>query len=84
LFGHGEIRRIEACVFVSYGSDGRAQRVVGVDIDVTTRKHGDEQQRALNAELDHRVKNMLATVSRYHQSNPKSRRLIVGLRGRVR
>ena len=31
--------------------------------DITERKHAEEQQRALLAELDHRVKNALATVS---------------------
>jgi PAS domain S-box-containing protein len=59
----GEIRWVEARVFVSYDADGRPQRAVGVDIDSTARKHAEEQQRILNAELDHRVKNVLATVS---------------------
>ena len=31
--------------------------------DITARKRAEEQQRALHAELDHRVKNVLATVS---------------------
>ncbi len=68
----GEVRWIEARLFVSYGSDGRAQRVVGVDIDVTTRKHTEEHLRSLNAELDHRVKNMLATVSAIVIQTPKA------------
>ena len=38
-------------------------RVVGVSIDITERKRVEEQQRTLLAELDHRVKNALATVS---------------------
>jgi PAS domain S-box-containing protein len=59
----GEIRWIEARVFVSYDGNGRPHRAVGVDIDVTARKRAEEQQRVLNAELDHRVKNVLATVS---------------------
>jgi len=37
--------------------------VVGVNIDVTARKRAEERQRVLVAELDHRVKNTLATVS---------------------
>ena len=36
---------------------------MGVDIDVTARKRAEEHQDTLNAELDHRVKNVLATVS---------------------
>jgi two-component sensor histidine kinase len=59
----GEIRWIEARVFVSYNGDGRPKRAVGADIDVTARKRAEEQQQLLNAELDHRVKNVLATVS---------------------
>jgi PAS domain S-box-containing protein len=59
----GEVRWIEARCFVSYGSDARPERVVGVDIDVTERKRAEEHQRMLVAELDHRVKNVLATVS---------------------
>jgi PAS domain S-box-containing protein len=59
----GEFRWIESRRFVSYNSDGCAQRVIGVDIDITERKRAEERQRVLVAELDHRVKNALATVS---------------------
>jgi PAS domain S-box-containing protein len=59
----GEVRWIEARCFVSYRSDGRPERMVGVNIDVTERKRAEEHQRMLVAELDHRVKNVLATVS---------------------
>jgi PAS domain S-box-containing protein len=59
----GEVRWIEGRCFVSYGSDGRPARMVGVDIDVTARRRSEELQRTLVAELDHRVKNALATVS---------------------
>ena len=58
-----ENRWIEARVFVSYDGDGRPRRAVGVDIDVTARKRAEEQQGTLIAELDHRVKNILATFS---------------------
>ena len=47
---------------MSYSSDGRPQRVVGVNIDITERKRAEEQLHRLVAELDHRVKNVLATV----------------------
>ncbi len=59
----GKVRWIYSRSFVSYGSNGRAQRVVGVNIDITERKRAEEHQRLLVAELDHRVKNALATVS---------------------
>ena len=58
-----EVRWIERRSSVSYSDDGRPERVVGVSIDVTERKHAEQYQRTLNAELDHRVKNVLATVS---------------------
>jgi two-component sensor histidine kinase len=48
---------------VSYNSNGQPTRVVGVDIDITERKKAEEQQNLLIAELDHRVKNMLASVA---------------------
>ena len=60
---NGEIRWIESRSSISYGEDGHAERVVGVDIDVTERKRAEQHQRALNAELDHRVKNVLASVA---------------------
>jgi PAS domain S-box-containing protein len=59
----GEMRWIEARSFTSYDHNGRPQRVVGVNIDITERKRAEEHQRVLVAELDHRVKNVLATVS---------------------
>jgi two-component sensor histidine kinase len=59
----GEVRWIERRGSISYGEDGRPQREVGVNIDVAERKRAEQQQRALNAELDHRVKNVLATVN---------------------
>ena len=59
----GEVRWIESRSFISYASDGRPQRVIGVNIDVTERKRAEDRQGVLVAELDHRVKNVLATVS---------------------
>jgi PAS domain S-box-containing protein len=59
----GSVRWIEARALISYGDDGRARRTVGINIDVTGRKRGEEQQRLLIAELDHRVKNVLANVA---------------------
>jgi PAS domain S-box-containing protein len=53
LASRGEIER---------GADGRAVRLVGVGIDVTLRRQGEERQRLLLAELNHRVKNALAIV----------------------
>jgi two-component sensor histidine kinase len=83
-----ENRWIEARVFVSYDGDGRPRRAVGVDIDVTARKRAEEQQGTLNAELDHRVKNVLATVSAIaaHTKAASSSMddFVVALDGRIR
>ena len=59
----GEVRWVETRCFVTYNGGGHPHRVVGVSIDITERKRVEEQQRILVAELDHRVKNVLATVS---------------------
>src|SRR5262249_2123863 len=58
----GEVRWIEKRRSISYDGGGHPQRVVGVTIDVTERKQAEEHRNILNAELDHRVKNVLATV----------------------
>ncbi len=58
----GEVRWIERRSSVSYSRGGDPERVVGVSIDITERKRAEEHQLALNAELNHRVKNVLATV----------------------
>jgi PAS domain S-box-containing protein len=57
----GAMRWVETRCFISYEGD-RPQRVLGVSIDITERKRSEDQQRALIAELDHRVKNVLSTV----------------------
>jgi PAS domain S-box-containing protein len=59
----GEVRWIEQRSLIDYDADGRPRRVVGVNIDVTERKRDEEHKSLLVAELDHRVKNVLAVVS---------------------
>src|SRR5215468_9397629 len=59
----GTIRWIEARSFIEYDQAGRVKRLVGVNIDITERKRAEEARKILNAELDHRVKNALATVT---------------------
>jgi PAS domain S-box-containing protein len=59
----GELRWVETRCFLSFSGGGKPHRVVGVSIDITERKRVEEQQRTLLAELDHRVKNTLSTVS---------------------
>src|SRR5262249_6386561 len=57
------VRWIETRSFISYDGEGRPQRVVGVNMDITEPNRAEEPPKILNAELDHRVKNTLATVS---------------------
>lgn len=59
----GEIRWIEARSLVAYDDSGRAERMTGVYIDVTERRKTEEYKNLLIAELDHRVKNVLACVA---------------------
>ncbi len=58
----GQTRWVEARSFVSYDSAGQPQRVIGVNIDVSEQQQAEERQNELIAELDHRVKNVLAKV----------------------
>jgi two-component sensor histidine kinase len=82
------VRWIESRSFISYDCDGNAKRVIGVNIDVTERKRAEERQRILVAELDHRVKNALATVSAVvSQTAAGSRSIadfVAALDGRIR
>jgi PAS domain S-box-containing protein len=59
----GEVRWIEARSLIAYDHAGRAVRMTGVYIDVTERRSSEDHKKMLIAELDHRVKNMLACVA---------------------
>jgi PAS domain S-box-containing protein len=84
----GELRWVETRCFLSYNGEGRPHRVVGVSIDITERKRVDEQQRTLLAELDHRVKNALSTVSAVvahtRQGGGSVADFVVAVLGRIR
>jgi PAS domain S-box-containing protein len=84
----GELRWIDARCFVSYHSDGRPHRIVGVNIDITERKRAERQQRAMNAELDHRVKNVLATINaiivQTQETSDSHTDFVAALEGRIR
>lgn len=47
---------------IDRGPDGKARRVANIVVDVTDRKKGEERTKLLIDELNHRVKNTLATV----------------------
>ncbi|HUO12245.1 MAG TPA: HWE histidine kinase domain-containing protein [Caulobacteraceae bacterium] len=58
----GRVLWLRGAAVVQRGEDGGARRLVGVAQDITERKADDEARNALVAELDHRVKNVLASV----------------------
>lgn len=58
----GAVRWLEGSAQLIYGSDGELARVVGTSVDVTERKLAEQHQKLLVNELNHRVKNTLATV----------------------
>ena len=84
----GELRWVETRCFLSFSGEGHPHRVVGVSIDITERKRVEEQQRTLLAELDHRVKNALATVSAVVSHTRQGSRsvadFVAALDGRIR
>jgi PAS domain S-box-containing protein len=45
-----------------FGSHGEFVGMIGINVDITERKHAEEQRTLLINELNHRVKNTLATV----------------------
>jgi PAS domain S-box-containing protein len=84
----GELRWIEARALITYGRDGRPCSMIGVYIDVTERKRAEETRKILNAELDHRVKNALATVTAVithtRQGSRSVAEFAAALEGRIR
>lgn len=58
----GHITWVEVCGRTIYAANGTPLRMVGVSLDVTTRKHAEGRQKLLLDELNHRVKNTLAIV----------------------
>lgn len=58
----GECVWVRISGFVALGDNGRPLAATGVVEDITGRKREETQRQTLMAELDHRVKNVLATV----------------------
>jgi len=88
LHPSGTIRWIETRSFIEYDQAGHAKRLVGVNIDITERKRAEEARKILNAELDHRVKNALATVTAVISHTREGSRsvtdFVAALEGRIR
>jgi PAS domain S-box-containing protein len=84
----GTLRWIESRSLILYNRHGNPERVVGVNIDVTERRRTEDRQRILVAELDHRVKNLLSTISAVaaHTMDASSsmQQFVAALDGRIR
>jgi len=83
----GEVRWIEARSLINYDHTGRARRMTGVYIDVTERRKAEDHKSLLIAELDHRVKNVLACVAavaqRSRESSKSADEFLEVLNGRI-
>jgi PAS domain S-box-containing protein len=58
----GRVRWTDSRAIVVRDPEGHPTRMVGVDMEITQRKADEEQRALLSAELNHRVKNVLALV----------------------
>ena len=58
----GEIRWLRSKDFPLLDGEGRVHRIAGIGRDVTEEKRGSERQNMLVAELQHRVRNILAML----------------------
>jgi len=58
----GRVRWMMGAGLMTRAEDGQPGLLIGVVQDITDRKQDEEQRETLLAELDHRVKNVLATV----------------------
>jgi len=83
----GEARWIEARSLIAYDPAGRAERMTGVYFDVTERRKAEDYKSLLIAELDHRVKNVLACVAAIAQRSRECSRsadeFLEVLKGRI-
>jgi two-component sensor histidine kinase/PAS domain-containing protein len=78
---NGRIQWNRAAGVMTLDEQGEPTRLIGVIQDITDRKQQDEQRESLLAELDHRIKNLLAVVqSVAAQSARKSSSLDVFLK----
>ena len=62
LHPDGHVSWVEVRGHPVYAEDGKPVRMTGVSLDISARKRAEERQKVLLDELNHRVKNTLATV----------------------
>ena len=83
----GEVRWFASRGRMDHSPDGKPSESFGVMIDVTARKRAEEHTQALAAELDHRVKNVLARVlvvaERTREGSASLDEFVAALNGRI-
>src|SRR5262249_16556314 len=84
----GETRWVGLDASIVRDQQGTPVGLLGVTRDITDRKRAEERQHTLNAELDHRVKNVLATVNtiaaRTMDASSSIHHFVASLDGRIR
>jgi len=76
----GATRWVSSRAIAQAGPDGTARRVIGVHADVTARKDEERRRRVMIDELNHRVKNTLATVQSIASQTLRSDRPVAELK----
>lgn len=59
----GQVRWILAKAEIERDAEGKAIRLIGAHIDITDRRHAEEQRELIARELSHRIKNIFAVVN---------------------
>ena len=84
----GDLLWVHKHVSLLRDAAGRPESILALVTDVTERKRAEDARKFLNAELDHRVKNALATVSavvsQTRQGSRSVASFVAALEGRIR
>ena len=84
----GDLLWVHKHVSLLRDAAGRPESILALVTDVTERKRAEDARKFLNAELDHRVKNALATVSavvsQTRQGSRSVANFVAALEGRIR
>jgi PAS domain S-box-containing protein len=84
----GDVLWVHKHVSLLRDAAGRPESIIALVTDMTERKRAEDARRLLNSELDHRVKNTLATVSAviFHtrQGSRSAANFVAAVEGRIR